>query len=115
MIIKEYFSKFRILYTPDGDIKTFGYINDRRENYTKKDLTYDESFTLVCNGARASCSNHVTVVPTSTYLNPTSSSMSTMAVPFSGFQLKVDIIRAKLMGVENLERKCNTIIFNLIN
>ena len=105
MIIKEFFSKFRIFYTPDGDTKNLGHINDHRGDYTSKDLTYDESFTLVCNGSRASCSNHVTVVPTSTYLNTTSSSMSTMALPFSGFQLKVGTPRAKLMGVENLERK----------
>ena len=106
MIIKEYFSKFRIFYIPDGDIKTFGYINDRRENYTKKDLTYAESWTLACDGALASCSNHVMSIPTSTYLNSTSSSMSTIALPFSGFQLKVIKPKAKLMGVEKfLERK----------
>ena len=111
MIIKEFDLKYKIFYIPDVDMKDYKKGTTSNEDYASKDLTFDESFTLVCNGARAraSCSNHVTVVPTSTYLNPTSSSMSTMAVPFSGFQLKVDIIRAKLMGVEpmllNIMRK----------
>ena len=102
MIIKEFDLKYKIFYIPDADMKDYKKGTTSNEDYTSKDLTFDESFTLVCNGARASCSNHVTVVPTSTYLNPTSSSMSTMALPFSGFQLKVGTPRAKLMGVERI-------------
>ena len=90
----------KLLFAPDADTKIYGKVSvaaSKKGEITSKDLTFDESFTLVCNGARASCSNHATSIPTSTYLNPTSSSMSTIALPFSGFQLKVIKPRAKLM------------------
>ena len=102
-MIRKY--KFKLFFSPDADTKLYGNIQKRSDDkkiLDEEDLTFDESFTLVCNGARASCSNHVMSIPTSAYLNPTSSSMSTIALPFSGFQLKVNIIRAKLMGIDPL-------------
>ena len=100
MIIKEFDLKYKIFYIPDADMKDYKKGTTSNEDYTSKDITYAESWTLACDGALASCSNHVMSIPTSAYLSSTSSSMSTMALPFSGFQLKVGTPRAKLMGVD---------------
>ena len=82
---KECGLKYKILFYPDADFR--GYNKNYRERVDERDLTTDESFTLVCDGAGITCSNHVTMASSpSNYYSP-NSPMIEIPLSYTGFIL----------------------------
>ena len=95
---KEYYLKFSVFYAPDADT---GNMNiSLRDSYNKDDLPTDESYTLVCDGAGITCSNHVAMSNSpSSYYSPTSP-MIEAPLSYTGFILQVLKPQARFMGLE---------------
>ena len=90
--------EFKILYYPEADFKYNNTSNIK--TFNKNDLPTDESYTLVCDGAGITCSNHVaTTNSPASYYSP-NSLMAEMPLTYTGFILQVLKPQARFMGLE---------------
>ncbi len=78
--------EFKTLYYPDADF-VYNSNTSNQKTFDHNNLTTDESFTLVCDGAGITCSNHVTMASSpSNYYSP-NSPMTEIPLSYTGFIL----------------------------
>ena len=101
MLIENINNRYKIMFSPDADIQYYSSIKPKeKEKYTKIELPTDESYTLVCDGAGITCSNHITIASSPTNYYSPNSPMTEMPLTYTGFILQVLKPQARFMGLE---------------